>query len=143
MSEKVKNKNLFYCAIIIILTRYIQPPGILNEIFPGEIPDLTSITGSGNQLLGYISTCESGNDHAIFTMLHDAFIDEGPDAYLGFKGGDVFVDDAYYFSAAFFDSLALGNDVDDALEDALDDNNHDINSWEVGLYGDGSTTVVD
>ena len=139
------SSKLFYYSGhggILLTINYIDPPGLLNEIFPWEIPDLTSVTGGGNQLLGYISTCYSADVHGTLDMLHDGFIDEGSEAYFGFMG-EVFCDNKYYFSCAFFDSLALGNDVDDALDDALDDNNHDINPWEVGLYGDGSTTVVD
>lgn len=118
------------------------PPGMFNSLYGSEIPDLTSVTGGGNQLLGYISTCYSGMSGYLGEQLCEAFDDEGADAYFGFKGSVTF-GDKYYFSMAFFDSLADGNDVDTALDDALDDNGHDLDSGDVLLYGDSSTTVVD
>jgi hypothetical protein len=139
------SSKLFYYSGhggVLLTQNFIDPPGILNEIWPGNIPDLTSVTGGGNQLFGYISTCHSGDTNGLIEMLEEAFIDEGSDAYFGFID-EVSNGDAYYFSCAYFDSLALANDVEDALDDALDDNNHDINSWEVTLSGDTSTTVVD
>ncbi len=107
----------------------------------GDILSLTSVHNGGSQLLGYLSTCHSG-DTSWLTDLREAFINQGSGAYLGFIE-TVTAGDSYQFSCAFYDSLGAGNTVSTALTDALADPDHDLDSGDVVLVGTTSIRVAD
>jgi len=111
------------------------------RIYLNEIPDLDSVTGGGNQLLGFASCCYSGLDHPRITMLHDEFIGEGSEAYMGYN--DVVNGrDAYYFACAFYDNIVEADTIEDAIDDALAATN-DAVADILEAYGDLDIELVD
>jgi hypothetical protein len=74
-------------------------------------------------------------------MLHDEFIGEGSEAYMGYN--DVVNGrDAYYFACAFYDNIGEADTIEDAIDDALAATN-DAVADILEAYGDLDIELVD
>jgi hypothetical protein len=111
-----------------------------DRIYPDEIPDLSDVHGGGDELLGFGSACYSGTD-GFWPRLWKAFINEGSVVYMGYSDSvdDV---DAYDFAVCFYEYLSEHYTIEDAIEEALDDTDYEVEDILV-LKGDGDIYVVD